>query len=457
MSDHPNQGNTMKHLKGLAQLVGTIHGEWSIFTFIEGMVLMSTEPQGILEKVKQKYQLTEYITLIFEQYYTKLKPLGGSFAGAKRPITTTSTRAADASGSSPRLEDDPTGDSNMTQVLKDIALDKILDDRGKQELNEAAAYFKLILEKALDDPFVGLRRNADKFMSFQPSGMSNAYEILDEIISELRPLEIIIMGPDVLLAQEFTHSTRFAPGLRIDEIMTWRDTLQKSFRSSTPTSTMSDTLLMERKPHLQHLTYLTSKNFEFRLKSRPGGESVFHAVRTEILPLITKIATTPRMTATEILTAMRPVLKMYPGTNLKTSQWVNQGAGGAGNKQRNGHHPQAHAAQSSPSNTDTPGRAFAARFAGDTHPKRRDDAPQSDRPQIRAHDNKPKSNHRHQGRAKYPSTQDSWVERGDSGRNHQQQDARGDRSPWDRGTPSRNDNNQRNGPARSALKKTTWA
>lgn len=190
----------MKHLKSISQLVGTTYGEWGIFAFIEGMVLASTEPQGILEKIKSKYQLTEYITLIFEQYYSKLKPIGGSFAGAKLPRP--ETRAQDASGSAPPpLVDDPTGDSNLPEVLKDISISKALDDRGKQELNEAAAYFKLILEKALDDPFVGLRKNADKFMSFQSSGMNNAYQIMDEIMSELRPLEILAMGPDLTLPQ----------------------------------------------------------------------------------------------------------------------------------------------------------------------------------------------------------------------------------------------------------------
>ena len=52
----------MKHLRNMAHLVGTPFGEWIISTFLEGMIQNSNERGGILEKVKQKYQLAEYIT-----------------------------------------------------------------------------------------------------------------------------------------------------------------------------------------------------------------------------------------------------------------------------------------------------------------------------------------------------------------------------------------------------------
>lgn len=330
-----------RHLRSLAAIVGTAFGEWTLFLFIEAMITSSTEGGGILEKIKAKYQLTEYITSIFEHYYSRLKPFGGSYAGAKAPVPGSATRAS-TSAEPQELQDDPQGDSNLQEVLKDIAKENGLDDRGNQILNEAASYFKLILEKALDDPIYGLRRNADKFHSFQPS-MSDAYQILDEIMSELRPLEIIIMGPEAMLLLEYSHATRHGASLRVDEIMQWRDTLLKAFRSSTPATTMSDTLLMERRPHLQQLVYLTSTSFEFRLRTRvTSGDTTFHAARAEIQPLINKIVNTPRMTAVQIVNAFRPTLKLYSATNIKTVGWATQGYQGA-LKPRGPNHHQAYA------------------------------------------------------------------------------------------------------------------
>lgn len=388
MTDNRSSSTTTsseKHLKNMAQLAGTPSGEWILFPFIEGMIALSTETGGILERIKQKYQLTEYITILFEKYYHRLKPVGGSYAGAKQAPR---TRANEASSSAPP-PDDITGDSNLVEVLKDIALEKALDDRGKQELNESAAYFKLILEKALDDSSFGLRRNADKFMSFQPSGMSNAYEILDEIISELRPLEIIIMGPDIALTLEYAHATRFGSGLRIDEITQWRDSLFRSFRSSTPTATMSDSLLMERRPHLQQLVYFSTPSYEARLKLRAaGGDSTFHAVRTEVLPLINRIINTPAMTGLQISNAIRPVLKMYPATNMKTMQWLHSKTPTPRNTTLP---PQAHAARrdlspdNDPHDAQQHRRAHTARFnaaatpsPSPSHDRNRNQAPRRD-------------------------------------------------------------------------------
>lgn len=340
-----------KHLRSLATIVGTAFGEWTLFLFIEAMITSSTEGGGILEKIKAKYQLTEYITSIFEYYYTRLKPYGGSYAGAKSPAPGSATRASSSTAEPQEQVDDPQGDSNLQEVLKDIAKENSLDDRGTQILNEAASYFKLILEKALDDPIYGLRRNADKFHSFQPS-MSDAYQILDEIMSELRPLEIIIMGPESMLLLEYSHATRHGASLRVDEIMQWRDILFKAFRSSTPSTVMNDTLLMERRPHLQQLVYLTSTSFEFRLKTRvTSGDTTFHAARAEIQPLINKIVNTPRMTAAQIVSAFRPTLKLYSATNIKTIGWATPSHQNTF-RPRGAAQQQAHATQARPTISD---------------------------------------------------------------------------------------------------------
>lgn len=311
----------IKHLISLATLVGTLHGEFLLFAFIEGMIKTASEPGGILDKVKNKYQITEYMESILKTYYQKLKPVGGSYAGAR--IAGRETRSNDESSSS--NPEDPTCKSNLAEVIKAVVTDSNLDDKVKQELNESAAYLRLILEKSLGDPILGLRKHADKFMSFQPTGMDDAFEILDEMMQELRPLEILIQGPDQLLILEYTHSSSHNASLRVDEIAGWRDTLLRSFRSSTPTTTMNDTVLLDRRIHLLQLAYMTTPSFESRLRllnKQHGGNTTYHAIRTEVQPIINRIINSPRMTGTQILDLTRPILKMYSGANIKTMRWT---------------------------------------------------------------------------------------------------------------------------------------
>ena len=85
---------------------------------------------------------------------------------------------------------------------------------------------------------------------------------------------------------------------------------------------MSDSLLMDRRPHLQHLAYLTSPSFEFRLKTRQAhGNTTFHAARSEIQPIINRAILNKSMTGDQIAAELRPILKLHPGTNLKTIIW----------------------------------------------------------------------------------------------------------------------------------------
>lgn len=359
------QNAATRQLRHIASHIGTVYGEWMIFLFIQGMIEVSTEGGGILDKVKSKYQISDYISTLLKEYYSRLKPFGGSFAGAKTAPAGRPSRSSSTPPEESEMVDDPQGDSDLAEVIKDITKREGLDDKAKLELTEAGRMFKLILEKALDDPHVGLRRNADKFVSFHITGLTDAYKVMDEIMGELQPLEVLMQGPDITLALEYTHSTRSSVSLRIDEIMQWRDTLNKSFRSSTPTTTMSDSLISERRPYLMQLSYLASPNLERRLKLKSPSDSTHHAVRTEVQPLMTKVVTTPTMTTTQIAALIRPTLKMHSNANLKTETW------GPGPKQPNkSRTPQAHATKtgggkggSGENQPHYAGHANAARFA----------------------------------------------------------------------------------------------
>lgn len=326
MQDYSNRA---KHFRALASMVGTTFGQWAIFMLIEEVITHATEGDGILSKEKIKYKISDYIILIFKNYYSHLKPIGGSFAGAKKPAPAIAAPNAGPASStrqntSTTQQDtvvDTTGDSDLQQLIKDIVADNNLDDRDAQTVHSAASYFKLILEKILEDPIYGLRRNANKFHSFHV-GNRDAFQILDDVMQELHPLEILIVGPDVTMLQEFSHATTHAASLRIDDIARWRSTLRASFRSSTTTAEMSDSLLMDRQPHLQHLAYLTSLSFEFRLKTRqPSGSTTYHAARGDIQPIINRAILDKTMTGETIAAELRPILKLHPGTNMKTLNW----------------------------------------------------------------------------------------------------------------------------------------
>lgn len=348
------QNAATRQLRNIASHIGTVYGEWMIFLFIQGMIETSTEGGGILDKVKSKYQIADYITTLLKEYFTRLKPFGGSFAGSKIASPARPTRASTSSppDESEGMVDNPQGDSDLTEVIKDIIKKEGLDDKAKLELTEAGRMFKLILEKALDDPHVGLRKNADKFVSFHITGLTDAYKVLDEIMGELQPLEVLIQGPEITLSLEYTHSTRSNVSLRIDEIMQWREILNKSFRSSTPTTVMSDSLISERRPYLMQLSYLVSPNLERRLKLKSPNDNTHHAVRTEVQPLITKVITSPELTAPQIAALVRPTLKMHSSANLKTETWgpkqthklrnpqahITRSGGGRGNSEDSEYH-----------------------------------------------------------------------------------------------------------------------
>lgn len=306
INEHPEA----PYLRELARAVNTTFGEWFILMHIEGMIKLSTESGGKLSQDKHKFKLQDFILAIYKEYYTHLKPVGGSFAGAVRDRPGVNTRADDG------LELDPTGEANLTRVLDTIADEKNLSDNDVQELHRAARFFKIIIIEALDNKVVGLRANTGKFESFHPSGMLDAYKILDEMLSELRPLEILMMGPCIALTLEYTHCTRVAPNVRTDEIRSWDDTLLASFRSSTPEDTMSWERLLDRRSALQQLVYLTSKDFEGRVKNTRSTN--FHSVQNRVLPIIHEVVTEPELTSSAIADLMRPILQTCPGANIKT-------------------------------------------------------------------------------------------------------------------------------------------
>lgn len=337
-----------KHFRALASMVGTTYGQWAIFMLIEDVITHSTEGDGILSKEKIKYKISDHILDIYRRYYSRLKPVGGSYAGAKKPAPTPGANTRASTSTTPpaaELVEDTTGDSDLQQLIKDITSESRLDERDAQTVHTAAAYFKLILEKVLEDPVYGLRRNANKFHSFQ-AGNRDALQIMDDIMQELHPLEILIVGPEVTMIQEFTHSTSHAAALRVDDITRWQNILFNSFRSSTSTADMSDRLLMDRRPHLRHLAYLTSTSFEHRLKTRhTNGNTTFHAARSEVQAVINKIILNKTMTGEQITAELRPILKLHPGTNLRTINWRS----------------------SAPRGKDTPIRANTTRVTTDGH------------------------------------------------------------------------------------------
>lgn len=351
-----------KHFRALANMVGTTFGQWAIFPLVEEVITHSTEGEGILSKDKIRYKISDYMLDLYRRYLSQLKPIGGSFAGAKRPSTssTAATRASTSASAAQDLVDDPTGDSNLQQVIKDLIAEQRLDEREAQTVHSAAAYFKLILEKILEDPVFGLRRNANKFHSFQVSNR-DAFQIMDDILQELHPLEILMTGPEVTMLQEFNHATSTSASLRIDDIAKWRDVLHKTFRTSTTRTDMSDSQLMDRRPHLQHLVYLTSPSFEHRLRTRnTNGNTIFHAARSEVQAIINMVVMNKNLTGSQIVAELRPILKLHSGTNLTTINWRGLASRG---RDHSAHHIDAHRSVHEDTNSDHRRHANVSRFS----------------------------------------------------------------------------------------------
>ena len=117
-------------------MVGTTYGQWAIFMLIEDVITHSTEGDGILSKEKIKYKISDHILDIYRRYYSRLKPVGGSYAGAKKPAPTpgANTRASTSTTPpAPELVEDTTGDSDLQQLIKDITSESRLETAEKRE------------------------------------------------------------------------------------------------------------------------------------------------------------------------------------------------------------------------------------------------------------------------------------------------------------------------------------
>ena len=341
-----------KQLKAMATSVGLWESEWKVFPFLlEYIKTLSMEEGGLLHREKQKFRLRDYLKFFIHEYINGLRYNGGSAAGLPPPdahptggapqtgpsastrsnAAAAATEAAQAAaqtaaiiGASSSQQAPPA--ASLKGVIDQIINANDLDEAAATHVEDAARLLKGVLEKALDDPTCGLRRFSGRFRSIRVESLEDGYRVLDLMVRELLPLEILLQGPEIAITMEVVHATESEASMSFAEILAWREMFTTAFESSLPTQHQRSNIIYERSAVLKQIAYFTGHGSRFThrcLGPRTFGPSTMEAVtiKDRARTIAINVCSNLRTTCAEIDDLIRTIIQDHPGAAIDLVPW----------------------------------------------------------------------------------------------------------------------------------------